>query len=51
MLENKEDLMSKKSHKGKVWSPEQRKIFSWFESGTGNLIVRAVYVSDGERGA
>jgi len=23
------------------WSPEQRKIFAWFESGAGNLIVRA----------
>ena len=23
------------------WSPEQRKIFAWFEAGHGNLIVRA----------
>jgi DNA helicase-2/ATP-dependent DNA helicase PcrA len=26
---------------GRDWSPEQRKIFAWFESGAGNLIVRA----------
>jgi len=26
---------------GRDWSPEQRKIFAWFESGSGNLIVRA----------
>jgi len=24
-----------------IWSPEQGKIFAWFESGSGNLIVRA----------
>ena len=32
--------MSKKSTK-RDWSPEQGKIFAWFESGAGNLIVRA----------
>jgi superfamily I DNA/RNA helicase len=37
MLDNKEDSMSKKSHRGKAWSPEQRKIFEWFSSGSGNL--------------
>lgn len=25
----------------KHWSPEQKKIFAWFETGSGNLIVRA----------